>query len=56
MSDTTNLSIRIDRGLKDKAERIWNNAERNGTANMSMDEIDAEIKAARTERKTKQEG
>ena len=99
---TTNLSIRIDRGLKDEAdqifsdmgmnlttaitifirqavrqkkipfeialdinrgksvsladaraaaERIWENAERNGTANMSMDEIDAEIKAARAERK-----
>jgi DNA-damage-inducible protein J len=104
MSDTTNLSIRIDRGLKDEAdqifnemgmnlttaitifvrqavrqkripfeialdttygrnvslaearaaaERIWENAERNGTANMSMEEIDAEIKAARAERKAR---
>ena len=104
MSDTTNLSIRIDKGLKDEAnqifnemgmnlttaitifvkqavrqkripfeialdtnygksvslaeakaaaERIWENAERNNTANMSMDEIDAEIKAARAERKAK---
>jgi DNA-damage-inducible protein J len=102
MSDTTNLSIRIDRGLKNEAdqifnemgmnlttaitifvrqavrqkripfeialdtnydrsvslvearaavERIWENAERNGTADMSMEEIDAEIKAARAERK-----
>ena len=104
MSDTTNLSIRIDRGLKSEAEqifnemgmnfttaiaifvrqvvrqkripfeialdtnygtsvslanaraaaeRVWENAEHNGTANMSMEEIDAEIREARTERKTK---
>jgi DNA-damage-inducible protein J len=104
MSDTTNLSIRIDRGLKDEADHIFNemgmnlttaitifvrqavrqkkipfeialdtghdrnislfearaaverireNAERNGTANMSMEEIDAEIRAARAERKAK---
>ena len=102
MSDTTNLSIRIDRGLKDEAdqifnemgmnlttaitifvrqavrqkkipfeialdtspgknvsladaraaaERIWENAEQNSTANMSMNEIDEEIRAARAERK-----
>ena len=104
MSDTTNLSIRIDRSLKNEAEhvfndmgmnlttaitifvkqavrekkipfeitldtnhnkdlslreimaaseRIWENSVRTGTANMSMDDIDAEIRAARTERKTR---
>ena len=104
MSDTTNLSIRIDRGLKDEAdqvfnemgmnlttaitifvrqavrqkkipfeisldtghgryvsladaraaaERIWDNAESNGTADMSMEEIDSEIRAARRERKSR---
>ena len=108
MSDTTNLSIRIDRGLKDEAdqvfnemgmnlttaitifvrqavrqkkipfeisldtnydinsgrnitlanaraaaERIWDNAEQNGTAKMSMEEIDAEIRAARAARKSR---
>ena len=102
MSETTNLSIRIDRNLKDEAdqifnemgmnlttaitifvrqavrqkkipfeialdtsygrsvsladaraaaERIWENAEKNGTSDMSMEDIDAEIKAARAERK-----
>ena len=104
MADTTNLSIRIDRGLKDEAdhifnkmgmsittaitifirqavrqkkipfeialdadansnisladaraaaERIWENAEKNGTADMSMEDIDAEIRAARRERKAR---
>ena len=104
MSDTTNLNIRIDRGLKNEAdrmfnemgmnlttaitifvrqavrqkkipfeialdtnnvkkkslakaraaaERIWDNAEQNGTANMSMEKIDAEIKASRAERKAR---
>ena len=103
MSDTTNLSIRIDRGLKDAADQIFNemglnlttainifvrqavrqkkipfeialdaeqsknvsrsdafiaierireNAERNGTAGMSMDEIDAEIAAYRQEKRS----
>jgi len=102
MSDTTNLSIRIDRGLKDEAdnvfnemgmtlttaitvfirqavrqkkipfeialdntqgnrpslsdvmaasERIWESSVQSGTADMNMDDIDAEIKAARAERK-----
>lgn len=105
MSNTTNLSIRIDRGLKDNAdqifnemgmnlttaitifvkqavrqkkipfeitldsgndinislleamsasERIWENAMKTGTATMSMEDIDAEIKAARAERKIKE--
>jgi len=104
MSDATNLSIRIDRGLKNEAdslfnemgmnlttaitifvrqavrqkripfeinldmspdksptlldavaasERIWENAVQMGTVEMSMDEIDAEINAARKERKAK---
>jgi len=104
MSKTTNLSIRIDRGLKDEAdqvfndmgmnlttaitifvrqvvrqkkipfeialetdsdkslsllevmaasERIWENAARTNTAGMSMEDIDAEIKAARAERKSR---
>ena len=35
------------------AERIWDNAERNGTADMSMDEINDEIRAARAERKAR---
>jgi DNA-damage-inducible protein J len=102
MADTTNLSIRLDRELKDEAdqifnamgmslttaitvfvrqavrqkkipfeislsdsegrtivmrdamaasERIWRNAARNGTDKISLDEIDAEITAARAERK-----
>jgi DNA-damage-inducible protein J len=102
MVDTTNLSIRIDRDLKNEADLIFNemgmnlttaitifikqavrqkkipfeialntsynrsvsltdaqaaverireNAELNGTANMSMEEIDAEIKTARAERR-----
>jgi len=102
MSDTTNLSIRIDRGLKDEAdnvfnemgmtlttaitvfirqavrqkkipfeivldntqgkspslsdviaasERIWESAVQSGTADMNIDDIDAEIKVARAERK-----
>ena len=104
MTDTTNLSIRIDRDLKNEAdqifnemgmnlttaitifvrqavrqrkipfeialnanqnnsvsltdaqaaaERIWENAEQNGTSNMDMDEINTEIKAARAERKAR---
>ena len=104
MSETTNLSIRIDRSLKEEAdqvfndmgmnlttaitifvkqavrqkkipfeialdighdksislfdvmaasERIWENAVRTDTAGMSMDDIDAEIKASRAERKAK---
>jgi DNA-damage-inducible protein J len=104
MSNTTNLSIRIDRGLKEEAdqmfnemgmnlttaitifvkqavrqkripfeialdsnnsrtvsladaraaaERIWDNAEQNGTASMSLEEIDAVIREARVERKTR---
>ena len=103
MADTTNLSIRIDRDLKDKAdrifndmgmslttaitvfvrqavrqkkipfeislldnqskvissqeamaasERIWKNAEQNGTAKMSLDEINAEIAATRAARRS----
>jgi len=105
MSETTNLSIRIDRSLKDEAdhvfndmgmnlttaitifikqavrqkkipfeinldahsksislsdvvaasERIWENARRTDTAGMSMEDIDAEIKASRIERKTRRE-
>jgi DNA-damage-inducible protein J len=103
MSETTNLSIRIDRELKDEAEtvfnalgmnlttaitvfvrqavrqkkipfeialypegenrvismrdamaaseRIWENSVRNGTDKLTMDEINAEIAAARTEKK-----
>jgi len=100
MSDTTNLSIRIDRSLKEDAdrvfnalgmsmttaitvfirqavrqrripfevaldppggtvmqeaaaatERIWLASAANGTDRMTMEEIDAEIKAAREERK-----
>ena len=104
MSDTTNLSIQIDRGLKDEAdnmfnemgmnlttaiiifvkqairqkkipfeialdtdndksltmfdamaasERIWENAIQTGTNGLSMEDIDAEIQAARADRKTK---
>jgi DNA-damage-inducible protein J len=101
MSETTNLSIRIERGLKDEAdrvfnalgmnlttaitvfirqavrqrkipfeitltsslgitmqeamsasERIWQASIQNGTDKLTMDDIDAEIKAARKERKT----
>jgi len=103
MSETTNLSIRIDRDLKEEAdyifnslgmnlttaitifvrqavrqkkipfeialypgndgtgvsmrdamlasERIWLNSVRNGTDNMTMEEIDAEITEARAARK-----
>jgi DNA-damage-inducible protein J len=103
MADTTNLSIRIDRNLKDEAdavfnalgmnlttaitvfvrqavrqrkipfeisldvgssgrtvtmaeaiaasERIWQASVQNGTDTMTMDEIDAEIAAARKERR-----
>ena len=103
MSHTTNLSIRIDRSLKDEADQVFNemgmnlttaitifvrqavrqkkipfeialdkgndislsdamaaterireNAIQTGTADMSMDEIDAEIKAARAERKARE--
>jgi len=106
-SETTNLSIRIDRGLKDEAdkvfnalgmnlttaitvfvrqavrqkkipfeialntdrdgqratileamaasERIWQTSIQNGTDKMTMDEIDAEIAAARRERRKKAE-
>jgi DNA-damage-inducible protein J len=105
MAETTNLSIRIDRSLKDEAdmvfnalgmnlttaitifvrqavrqrkipfeisldtadngrgvtmaeameasERIWQESVRNGTDKMTMDGIDAEIVAARKERKAK---
>jgi len=104
VSDTTNLSIQIDRGLKDEAdnmfnemgmnlttaiiifvkqairqkkipfeialdtdndksltmfdamaasERIWENAIQTGTNGLSMEDIDAEIQAARADRKTK---
>jgi DNA-damage-inducible protein J len=104
MAETTNLSIRLDRELKDQAdqifsamgmslttaitvfvrqavrqkkipfeislsdsesravamrdalaasERIWQNSAQNGTAGMTPDEIDAEIKAARAERKVR---
>jgi DNA-damage-inducible protein J len=105
MTETTNLSIRMDRGLKDEAdqvfnalgmnlttaitvfvrqavrqkkipfeialcsedgtkgvtmrdamaasERIWQNSIRNGTDKLSMEEIDAEITAARAERKAR---
>jgi DNA-damage-inducible protein J len=107
MSDTTNLSIRIDRDLKEEAdqvfnalgmnlttaitvfvrqavrqkkipfeialypekdgnsdmmrrameatERIWQNSLRNGTDKLTMEEIDAEISAARAERKKRGE-
>jgi len=105
VSDTTNLSIRIDRGLKDEAdkvfnemgmnlttaitifvrqavrqkkipfeialntghdknislldamaasERIWESAVRTGLVQMSMEDIDAEIKEARAERKARE--
>ena len=104
MAETTNLSIRIDRDLKDEAdlvfnalgmnlttaitvfvrqavmqkkipfeialysddgkgismrdamaasERIWQNSVRNGTDRITPEEIDAEIAAARVERKTR---
>jgi DNA-damage-inducible protein J len=105
MADTTNLSIRIDRGLKEEAdsvfnalgmnlttaitvfvrqavrqrkipfeisldagsngrkvtmaeamaasERIWQASVQNGTDTMTMDEIDAEIAAARRERRAR---
>ncbi len=100
MADTTNLSIRIDRDLKDEADRIfgelgmnlttaitvfvrqavrqkkipfeisldtdrektmrkasdaladiWQDSVRNGTDKLSMEDIDAEIAAARRERR-----
>ncbi|MCL2199355.1 MAG: hypothetical protein FWB80_10555 [Defluviitaleaceae bacterium] len=35
------------------SERIWENSARVGTADMSMEDIDMEIKAARAERKAK---
>jgi DNA-damage-inducible protein J len=106
MAETTNLSIRIDRDLKNEAdrmfnalgmnlttainvfvrqsvrqkkipfeitmapdaegleitraearaalERIWQNSIANGTDKMTMEEIDAEIAAARAERKARQ--
>ena len=103
MAETTNLSIRIDRDLKDEAdqmfnalgmnlttaitvfvkqavrqkkipfeialsdesrvvtlrdamaasERIWQSSVQNDTDKMTVDEIDAEIKASRAERKAK---
>ena len=37
-------------------ERIWENAEQNGTADMSMEDINAEIKAARAERRVNKTG
>ncbi|MCL2054394.1 MAG: type II toxin-antitoxin system RelB/DinJ family antitoxin [Oscillospiraceae bacterium] len=105
MADTTNLSIRIDRGLKDEAdrmfsalgmnlttaitvfvkqavmqrripfeitlpndgkeasrqaaieatERIWQNSIKNGTDNMTLDEINSEISAARRERRERRQ-
>jgi DNA-damage-inducible protein J len=105
MADTTNLSIRLDRDLKNEAdqifaamgmslttaitvfvrqavrqkkipfeislsdaesktlamqdamaasERIWRNALQNGTDRMSLNEIDAEIAAARAERRARE--
>ncbi|MDR1539275.1 MAG: type II toxin-antitoxin system RelB/DinJ family antitoxin [Clostridiales bacterium] len=108
MADTTNLSIRLDRELKEEAdqvfgalgmslttaitvfvrqavrqkkipfeialttngesrtaamrdamaasERIWQNSVQNGTDKMTSEEIDAEIAAARMERKTRRAG
>jgi DNA-damage-inducible protein J len=107
MAETTNLSIRLDRELKDQAdqifsamgmslttaitvfvrqavrqkkipfeisladnegrasamrdalaasERIWRNAAQNGTVQMTPDEIDAEIAAARVERRAQRTG
>jgi DNA-damage-inducible protein J len=108
MAGTTNLSIRLDRELKDEAdrvfgalgmslttaitvfvrqavrqkkipfeitltadgesravtmrdamtasERIWQNSVQNGTDKMTPEEIDAEIAAARMERKTRRAG
>jgi DNA-damage-inducible protein J len=107
MAETTNLSIRLDRELKDQAdqifsamgmslttaitvfvrqvvrqkkipfeisltdsensavsmwdalaasERIWQSAARNGTDQMTPEEIDAEIAAARAERRTRMDG
>jgi len=104
MADTTNLSIRIDRSLKDEAdqvfnemgmnlttaitifvrqavrqkkipfeitlegsqektiamseamaasERIWDSSVQNGTADMSIEDIDRVINAARKERKAR---
>jgi len=37
------------------SERIWENSIQNGTDKITMAEIDAEIAAARTERKTRRE-
>ena len=67
MSEATNLSMRIDLTLKDEvdiifkdtamleamaaSERIWQSSVWNGTDHMAMEEIDAEIAAARMERK-----
>ena len=108
MSETTNLSIRIDRDLKDEAdqvfnslgmnlttaitvfvrqavrqkkipfeialfpetdsksvsmrdamaasERIWQNSVKNGTDKLTPEDIDAEISAARAERKARGAG
>jgi DNA-damage-inducible protein J len=39
------------RDLIAASERIWDNSIRNGTDKMTLEEIDAEIAAARTERK-----
>jgi hypothetical protein len=63
----TNLSLRLDRGLKKRkatalsdalaaTERIWQNAARNGTDKMSLEEIDEEVAAARAERRTRRTG
>jgi len=38
------------------SERIWQNSVKNGTDKMSMEEIDAEILAARAERKARNAG
>ena len=103
MSETTNLSIRIDRGLKDEADKIftalgmnlttaitvfvkqavrqrkipfeialnsgvtmrdamaateclWSNSIKNGTDKITSEEIEAEIFAARAERKSRRVG
>jgi len=50
MLDTVNLT---DEEVMAAAERIWDNAAKTNTADMTMEEIDAEIKAARAERKAR---
>ncbi|MCL2571346.1 MAG: hypothetical protein FWE11_03005 [Defluviitaleaceae bacterium] len=57
MAETTNLSIRIDRDLKNEAidasEAIWESSVGNGTNKLTLDEVNAEIAAARTERRAR---